>query len=326
MKRMVTVALALVMALAGVATAAEFEWTLASHIAEESVQVRSFNRFAKSVAEKSGGRMLIHVSPGAQLGGQREIVESVNLGAIEMGMGESGLYSNYIPAFGIMVMPFMHSSREKFYEAQDGAVGAKLSAMLEEQTGMRIFAWLDGGGYRDVYSVKPIANIDGMKGVKIRTPESAAFVTMFKAFTANPTAIAAPEMYTALQQGVVDAMEGTYETAVTYGIMEIAKNCLETHHIYNESSVVVNKDAWAELPEDLQKIMLECGEEMKAYERELVVELDKGFRERMEKNNVKFTPVDMPRAKELVAGVYKDYIGGDKAKQEIYDMLVELNK
>lgn len=326
MKRMVAVALAVVVAVAGVASAAEFEWTLASHIAEESVQVRSFNRFAKSVAEKSNGRMVIHVSPGAQLGGQREIVESVNLGAIEMGMGESGLYANYIPAFGIMVMPFMHSSREKFYEAQDGAVGTKLSAMLEEQTGMKIFVWLDGGGYRDVYSVKPIANIDAMKGVKIRTPESAAFVTMFKAFNSNPTAIAAPEMYTALQQGVVDAMEGTYETAVTYGIMEIAKNCLETHHIYNESSVVVNKDAWDELPADLQKIMMECGEEMKLYERELVVELDKGFRERMEKNNVKFIPVDMPRAKEMVADVYKNYIGGDKAKQEIYDMLVQLNK
>ena len=321
MKRTIMMLAVLAFAFSFAVRAAEYTFTLACHVSDESVLSQSFHKFAKDVAEKSGGRLQINVSTAAALGGQREIVENVNLGAIEIGMGESGIYTNYIPAFGVMVLPFMHESKEKFYEAVDGKVGKRLEEMMAAQTNMRILAWLDGGGTRDVYSLKPIKSIEEMRGVKIRTPESAAFVTMFKAFNANPTAISAPEMYTALQQGVVDAMEGTYETAVTYGIVELAKNCLETHHIYNESSLVVNKDAFAELPADLQQVLLDCAEKLERDERALNDELLGKFKQRMLDAKVVFTPVDMEKAKAMVAGVYKEYIGNDASKQEIFDLL-----
>ncbi len=322
MKRLLAAAFALILAFPAAALAGpEYTFTLACHVADDSVLSQGFYGFAKDVAEKSGGRLQINVSTSAALGGQREIIENVNLGAIEMGLGESGLYANYIPAFGVMVLPFMHDSKEHFYAAVDGKVGKRLEELLEAQTNMKLISWLDGGGTRDVYSVTPLKSIDDLKGVKIRTPESPAFVAMFKAFNANPTTIAAPEMYTALQQGVVTAMEGTNETAVTYGIIGIAKNCLETRHIYNESSLVINKQALAELPQDLQKILLDCARKLSVDERALNDTLLRQFKQKMVDAGVVFVPIDREKAKQMVAGVYQDYIGNDASKQEIYDLL-----
>jgi TRAP-type C4-dicarboxylate transport system substrate-binding protein len=152
------------------------------------------------------------------------------------------------------------------------------------------------------------------------------YVATFNAFGANPTPVPAPEMYTALQQGVVSAMEGTTETAVTYGIAELAKNCLETHHIYNETTIVVNRDAFAELPEDLRKILKECAAEMMVWNRQESSTAGDRYKQQMIGMNVKFVPIDIAKAKAMVADVYQEYIGGDATRQEIFDLLMEAQK
>lgn len=301
----------------------EFTYTIGYHAADDAVMSKGFYKFADDVFKKSNGRLKINVSTGGALGGQREIIESVNLGALEMGEGESGLYANYIPAMGMLVLPFMFESAEDFYKAMDGKVGKRFEELMEEKTNMKVIAWLDGGGVRDVYSVKPLKSLADLKGLKIRTPESPAFVAMFKAFGANPTAISAPEMYTSLQQGVVDAMEGTAETAVTYGITDLAKTCLQTHHIYNEGSLVINKDAFNDLPDDLQKILLECAADMETYERNLNTQMVEDFKKNIVDAGIEIVPVNLDEAKQLVAPVYEEFIGGDPLKQEIYDLLRE---
>lgn len=320
------VALATILCCQTAWAAAEFTFTIATHVADESVESRSFYWLANRVKEKSDGRLVINVSTAAALGGQREIIEAVNFGAIEMGMGECGLYSNYDPAFGIISLPFVHSSAEKFAAAVDGEIGKRLNAIMEEKTNMSILAWTDGVRTRDVYCSKPLKNLDDMKGLKIRTPQSPVFVATFRAFGANPTPISAPEMYTALQQGVVAAMEGNTETAVTYGIFEIAKNCLETHHIYNECSIVINRDAMNELPLALQTILRDCAAEMTQYNRKLSAEAGNEYKQKMIESGVIFEPIDLNKAKALVAPVYKEYIGNDARMNEIFNLLMEAQK
>ena len=327
MKRTTLTLLALILAVcSATAHAAEFTFTIATHVADESVESRSFYWLSERVKEKSGGRLQINVSTAAALGGQREIIEAVNFGAIEMGMGESALYSNYDRAFGIMSLPFIHPSAEKFFAAVDGVFGERLNQLMEEKTNMSILAWMDGIRTRDVYCLTPLNSLDDMKGLKIRTPESPVYVATFRAFGANPTPISAPEMYTALQQNVVGAMEGTTETAVTYGIFELAKNCLETHHIFNEVSIVINRDAFNELPEDLQKILKECAYEMTKWNREQSAVASDNYKKQMEAANVKFVPIDIAKAKAMVGDVYKEYIGGDPKRQELFDLLMEVQK
>ncbi|MCD8363557.1 MAG: TRAP transporter substrate-binding protein [Lachnospiraceae bacterium] len=300
-----------------------YTMTLANHLSPESVQNIAFEEFIENVEEKSGGRIQINLSASGALGSQREIIEGVNLGTIEMGMGESGIYANYVPEFGVLALPFMYDSEEDFHAVLDGEVGELLAERLEEATNCKIISWMDGG-VRDVYSAKPVETLADLEGLKIRTPESSVYIETFNAFGANPTPISANEMYSSIQSDVVSAMEGTGETAYTYKIYEVANYCLETGHIYTDISLVINTDIFESLPEDLQEVLLECGQELTQSERELWAEKSDQYKQLMiDEGSMQFFEVDKEEAKAAVSSVYDNYIDGDSAKQEIYDMITQ---
>lgn len=298
-----------------------YTMTLANHLSPESVQNKAFEAFIEDVAEKSDGRIQISLSTSGALGSQREIIEGVNLGTVEMGMGESGVYANFVPEFGVLTLPFMYSSTDNFHKVIDGEVGELLASRLESATGVKIISWLDGG-VRDVYSAKKLETLDDLNGLKIRTPESPVYVETFKAFGANPTPISANDMYSSIQQDVVAAMEGTGETAYTYRIHEVANYCLETGHIYTDVSLAINKDLFYSLPEDLQNVLLECGKTLTENERALWAEKSGDYKQMMiDEGSMEFYEVDQQAAMEKVAGVYDSYINGNTEMQEIYDMI-----
>lgn len=308
------------------ANAKTYNFTLANHLSPTTVQNISFEEFIKDVDNKTNGQIKITLSPSATLGGQREIIEGVNLGTIEMGLGESAIYANYVPEFGVVTLPFMYGSADAFHRVFDGDIGKKLAGKLEETTNLKIISWLDGG-VRDVYSKKKLENLADLKGLKIRTPESPVFISTFQAFGANPTPIPANEMYSSIQTDVVSAMEGTGEVAYTFKIHEVADYCLETGHIYTDISLTINKQLFASLPADLQATLLECGKTLTGKERALWAEKSGAYKQKMiDEKGMKYATVDKAQAQAAVASVYTDFIAGDAAKQEIYDMIIAAQK
>jgi tripartite ATP-independent transporter DctP family solute receptor len=182
----------------------------------------------------------VQILPAAQMGGQREIIESVSIGTLEMGYGESGLYANYVPPFGIIALPYSYRDFEHWTRVVDGEVGAELAGSLERQSGIRILNWMTAG-YRNTFlRTKPVAKPADFRGVKIRLPEAPVFVRTFSTLGALPTPIPAPEMYSALQTGVVDAMEGSAEVGFTFKIHEVTKFLSKTRHILLDGSFAVN--------------------------------------------------------------------------------------
>ena len=213
---------------------------LAHHVTTQSEQHAAAEAFAKKVAEYSGGSLAVQVLPAAQMGGQREIIESVSIGTLEMGYGESGLYANYVPQFGIIALPYLYRDFDHWTRVVDGEVGAELAGLLERQSGIRILNWMTAG-YRNTFlRTKPVAKPADFRGVKIRLPEAPVFVRTFSALGALPTPIPAPEMYSALQTGVVDAMEGSAEVGFTFKIHEVTKFLSKTRHILLDGSFAVN--------------------------------------------------------------------------------------
>ena len=303
----------------------EYEWTLAHHLAEASQQHKGFLKFADDVYEKSGGRIKINISFGAALGSQRELIEQVNLGTIEMALGEASLLANYCKAFGLICAPFTFIDENQYIDVASNVINDDLNTMLAANSNLRNIAWLYGGT-RDVYATKPLTSLDDLQDLKIRTPESPAFVEGFTALGANPTAIAANEMYTSIQQGVVEAMEGSLETAYTYKIYEVAKNCLRTSHILAGCDLVMNNNLYESLPDDLKDIITECAAEMVAYEGQLVAETDSEYYAMLEDEGVIFTDLseeERARAVEMTAGFVESYIDGDAEMQAIYDKIAE---
>lgn len=306
----------------------EYEWTLAHHLAEQSQQHKSFVKFADDVFEKSGGRIKINVSFGAALGSQRELIEQVNLGTIEMALSEASLYANYSEEFSLICMPFLFENEDQYIQVASASIGDKLNEILMEDTNMRNVAWIYGGT-RDIYSSKPIQSMDDLAALKIRTPESTVFVESFKAMGANPTPVAANEMYTALQQGVVEAMEGSLETGYTYKIYEVAKNCFQTCHILAGCALAMNEDVYDRLPADLQAVIDECAVDMTAYCGELVAESNDYYYGLLSDEGVNFvelSPEEREKAKNMVADFSTAYIGDNSVMMEMYKEILEAAK
>ena len=297
-----------------------YEWTLGTHHPDTTPAVQAIKAFIAELEEKTNGRIKITLSTGGALGSQREIIEGVNLGTIQIGYGETGVYSNYNEDLGTFILPFLFETKEQFYAAMDGAAGEYYSDVLESCTNLSILAWFDGGK-RDVYCKSPLNSLDDMHGIKIRTPESSVYVELFKALGSNPTAIAATEMYSAIQQGVVDVMEGSMDTGVNYKIYEVAPYCLQTGHIMCDCGLVINKNVYNELPDDLRAILDDCVAKMEQEQRVIFCDLETGYYDELVANGVTFVAADSAKAKELVSGYVSEFLGDNEARNTLYDLI-----
>ena len=302
------------------ASAAEYNWVAAIHLPETTTHTQALQYFADQLKEKSDGRIEVTVSPGGALGSQREIIESVDLGAIQIGFGECSVYSNYDEAFGVLNLPFLFDNYDQLFAACDGEMGAWMEAKLEEETNLHILNWLNGGA-RMIYSTKPLETWADLNGLKIRTPESNVYVSTFSALGANPTPIAMTEVYSSLQQGVVEAMEGTLETGISYKMYEVCSDMLKSGHIYADCQFVMNKDLYNGLPDDIKAIVDECAADAEKWERETWLANEDGYLTQLEENNTTVHEIENTEAKEAVASFYEEYIGGDENKQAVFDMI-----
>ncbi len=240
---------------------------LAHHVSLQSEQHKAAEQFGELLQKYTSGALTVRVLPAAQAGGQREAVESVSLGALEMAYGESGLYANTVPRFGVIALPYMYRDVKHWQSVVEGPIGQGLAADLQKANGLRIVNWMIGG-YRDTYlRTKAIRKPEDFAGVKIRLPEAPVFVRTFRALGAIPTPIPAPEMYSALQTGVVDAMEGSAETAFTFKIFEVAKYMSRTRHILLDGSFVINGRFYDALPKDQQAAIERAAGEVAAEQR-----------------------------------------------------------
>ncbi|MEZ5837034.1 MAG: TRAP transporter substrate-binding protein [Geminicoccaceae bacterium] len=285
-------AVALTMAAAMGAEAQERTLRFAHHLPTASEQHIAAERFAERVSAITNGALAVEILPAGQMGGQREIIESVQLGTLDMGYGESGLYANYVPAFGILSLPYLYGSEEHWTKVVDGEIGSGLADQLAGQANIKVLNWILAG-YRDTYlAEKPINAPADFEGVKIRVPESPVFIETFAALGAQPTPVPGPEMYTALQTRLVDAMEGTPEVAVTYKIFEVANYGSKTRHILFDGSFAINNDLFNDLPADQQEAILSAAQEVAEQQRAERAERENGWFEQLAELGMNLNEVD----------------------------------
>lgn len=241
---------------------------LAHHLPDTSEQHIAATRLAELIAERTGGEITVEILPGGQMGGQREIIESVQLGTLDMGYGESGLYANYVPAFGILTLPYLYNDPQHWQDVVLGDIGSGLSQQLQDQTGLVILNWIQAG-YRDTYTTDlVITSPEDFQGLKIRVPESPVFVETFRTLGAQPTPIPSPEIYTAMQTGVVQAMEGTPEVGFIQRIYEVAGHLNKTRHIFFDGSFVTSGRFLDGLSDEHRQIVTEAAQEVAQMQRD----------------------------------------------------------
>ncbi|WP_412050844.1 TRAP transporter substrate-binding protein [Hoeflea sp. Naph1] len=249
-----TLATALTLSFSGAAYAAEFNFTFAHVLTEDTPNARAAVRFKEEVEAKSDGRIEINIRPAAQLGGDVEIIEQTQMGLVHISIPPTGNLANFNEKMYLFDLPFLLSDNEAMKRVLDGEVGTELLGTLGGNNLHGIAMW--GAGFRHMTNnVRPINGPDDLKGIKMRTLQAPTILSTYRAYGANPTAMAYVEVYNGLQQGVVEGQENPLANIDSMRFYEVQKYMTLTGHAYHTYAAVMNLQAWESLPEDLQKVV-----------------------------------------------------------------------
>lgn len=193
-------------------------------------------KFAGYVAEGTGGQVTIEVRPASQLFTLRGSVEAIQLGTLDFCYSDLGTFGNWHAHYGFMSLPFLFTDFDHVRRVLYGPVGEMVRQDVRETMGIETLA-LGATGFRVFAGRREIRNAADCRGIKLRVPEVPVYVEMARALEANPTPISAGEMYTALQTGVVDAVELPPDVVANFKLWEVAQHVSRTNHIFTEASI-----------------------------------------------------------------------------------------
>ncbi len=269
MKLHVAMMFALALGFCGAANAAGEIIIKFSHVvAPDTPKGQAAERF-KLLAEKlTHGKVKVEVYPNSQLYKDREEIEALQSGAVQM-LAPS--LSKFGPMgareFELFDLPFLFPDQVALHRVMDGEVGKKLFAKLETKGVTGLTFW--DNGFKQMSSNKPMHTVADFSGLKMRIQSSKVLSAQMKALGANPQVMAFSEVYTALQQGVVDGTENPVSNFYTQKMNEVQKHMTLSNHGYLGYAVIVNKKFWDGLPADVRSELTQAMREATAYERDI---------------------------------------------------------
>lgn len=259
-------------------------------VAEDHTWFRAFQHFGALLEARSGGRIMLQTYPSEQLAKEIEAIRMIQAEVIDM-TTTSALLSNWTEIMTFCEMPFLMDSMEEVDAMLNGPVGARIRAEMVTKTGLRPVGYFQAGA-RHLTSNRPIRHPDDLQGLVIRIPSIPAFVTAWDALGAKTTPIAFSEVFTSLQQGVINAQENPLPLTKMAAMYEVQDYVNLTSHVFGWTYPVIGEKQFQRMPADLQQIFLDCAQEMQAFERALFTENDAKTRAELEAKGMEFVEVD----------------------------------
>ena len=233
-------------------------------------------KFAELVNKNTGGAVQIQIFPNSLLGGQRELLEGLQLGSVDITLTTAAVLSSFLPKTQVIELPFMFRDREHVYKVVDGPLAKEIYDGDDKKKMKVIDTWENG--FRNITNnVRAIEKPEDMKGVKIRVMENKMYIEMFKALGANPTPMARGELFTGLQTKVVDGQENPLGQIYTSRFYEVQKYATLSGHTYSPEVVVFSLATWKKIPAKHQEVILKASAEARQYNRELSAKMDQEF-------------------------------------------------
>jgi tripartite ATP-independent transporter DctP family solute receptor len=237
--------------------------------AASSAQAEGARCIADEISKATNGKVQVEVIAGGTLGGERDTVELAMLGGIDIVTCANSVLTQWIPEMAILDQAYLFTNEQQAHAAVDGPVGDLIEREALDKLNLHVIGY-EESGFRNVFSKKPIESIDDFKGVKIRTMQNPYHMAAFESFGAMPTAMSAGEVFTALQQGTIDACENAISNCYNNGYYEVTKNITYTNHAFVYIIVSMSDHAWKKIPEELRPAVLEGAEKGYKEERELL--------------------------------------------------------
>jgi tripartite ATP-independent transporter DctP family solute receptor len=261
---------------------------------------------AELTAQYTNNAIRVNVFPGGQLGSDRELTEGVMLGTIEATIVASGNIAGFEPKFMVFDLPFLFRDEAHGLRVLDGPIGQRIAALLEPK-GIKLLSW-GSNGFRNMITVKKkVANPDDMRGLKFRVMESPVFVAMFKSLGATGVPIAAAEIYTSLQSGVVDGYEHPVQAYKSIKAYEVAKLVALTGHAYTPTPLLMNLKLFNSQPKTQQDAILKAAREAALAGRAHIAKSLDEQKAQLRAVGVEFNEVDKRLFQQKMADVYKQF-------------------
>ena len=298
-----------------------------AHVSQEGVPIDvASKKLGDMLNEKTGGRITVNVFPASALGNNTELLEQLQMGTLEMAISSVAFLGAFTETTKLLDLPYLFQSNEAAEEVLDGDVGQTIFENLQP-AGFEGMAWL-ATGWRHVTANKEIHKPEDMKGLKIRVMENQMHIDHFNALGASAVPMAFSELYTALQNGTMDAQENPFANIDGNRLYEVQKYIIKTGHIYDTSPLLASKTWWDSLSESDQKLIRECVNEMVTYERELSASNEAELEEKIGNNgtNVVITLTDEERQafKDAAQPVYDKY--GPEIGEDLISQVNEINQ
>ena len=265
----------------------------------------SVENFAKIANKKLGSKGKITVFGSSQLGKDKQGMQKLKLGTVDMWLPSSVMASIH-DEFGVFDMPFIIKNRKHMAKVERNVLPGVFKN-LEAKTGYKIIGVWENGFRHITNNVRAINVPSDLKGIKLRTPKSKWRVKMFQSYGANPTPMSFSEVFTALQTGTMDGQENPYAQITSAKFQEVQKYLSITGHVYTPAYVAVHKNSYNKLPADVRKILESAAKENQKFVYNLAAKFEKSMLGDIKKAGVKVNTANKDAFIKGSKGIYKEF-------------------
>lgn len=259
--RRVALAVATIVPLATAVPAAEIELKLAWLTADSATDPYAIaaRAFKTEIETAMPDRVEVSLFPNRQLGDDKEILEGLQFGTIDMGIITNAVVANLEPTYQLVDLPFLFGNAEQAHDVLDGPVGEQLAENLREH-GVVSLGAAEGGFRNMINNTRPVRTPEDVEGVKYRTMQNPVFIEMFSSLGGSPVPMAWGEVFTAMQQGAVDGLEIPTSVVNSNNYADVTKYLSFTRHTYSAIHLLMSERSFEGLPEDVQQAVVDAGE------------------------------------------------------------------
>lgn len=272
-------------------------------------------KFAELADQKSNGKIKINIFPSGQLGNERDLVEGLTMGTIDMALSNSGNLAAFTDSYQVFDLPFLFRDNEHAHKVLDGEIGQNALKDLES-LGIKGFANWENGFFSTWNNKRAIETPEDIKGLKIRANDNPIHIDSYNELGVSAITMGWSEVYTGISNGTVDGVSVSIPSMYTAKIQEVAPYISTSAEFYVTVILMMNKDLYDQLPAELQNVLEEAAVETTKYQRDLNAQIEADALKDLEENGFTVTHPDQKAFKEAVwQPIYDKYaekLGKDK--------------
>jgi tripartite ATP-independent transporter DctP family solute receptor len=263
-------------------------------------------RYAEAIKERTGGKVTVNIAPGGTTGNWQESIEALQIGTNDIVLESIGTLDRYDPLPGIEAFPYLVRDLDHFKKVYYGPMGGELFDAIEAATGFKIV----GAGYRGgrkLSANRKVVSLDDLKGLKLRVPPLKMYRRTWELLGASPVPMPSTEIYTGLQQGVIDGQENPFEVIWTFKFYEHQPYVMETNHVIGAMTFIFDANRFNSFPPELQQILVEEGEKAMLWGTEQMLAKEDQYRADLRGAGVEIVEPDMEAFRAAVAPIKEDF-------------------